>query len=206
MPLILDPTERKLLADLADVLIPAGEGLPSASQAGVANEGLDRVLEVRTDLLEPLKNLLAGARNRAPAEVIEDLQRNDPPAFGVLAELVPGAYFLNSEVRSKIKYQGQNPRPIDERQDYLDEGLLQSVLDRGPIYRPTPNAGNAPGYNWRETYDWNYENVPNPVGLTQSPVPGPVGLLRLEGRLAVGNCGRTPPEWKMDLLLRFPRL
>jgi hypothetical protein len=36
-----DASERTVLAGLADVLIPAGEGFPSASQAGVAGEGLD---------------------------------------------------------------------------------------------------------------------------------------------------------------------
>ena len=40
-----DPTERAVLAGLADVLIPAGEGgFPSASEAGVAGQVLDEVL------------------------------------------------------------------------------------------------------------------------------------------------------------------
>jgi hypothetical protein len=69
------------------------------------------------------------------------LQTNDPAGFGILAELVPGAYFLNPEVRAGLKYHGQDPRPIDPRADYLD--LLQSVIDRGPIFRPTP-AADAP--------------------------------------------------------------
>jgi hypothetical protein len=32
--MILDPAQRAVLAGLADVLIPAGEGMPSASAAG----------------------------------------------------------------------------------------------------------------------------------------------------------------------------
>ena len=134
----LTSAERQLLAALADLLIPAGNGFPSASEAGAANEGLDQLLAVRPDLLNPLKSLLLRARDRSPTEFIAELQRNDSAAFGVLAELVPGAYFLNPDVRTKLKYDGQSARPIDPREDYLEDGLLQSVIDRGPIYRPTP--------------------------------------------------------------------
>ena len=132
------PTDRAAFAALADVLIPANEGFPSASQAGVAEEGLDQVLAVRPDLSAGLKSLLQRAENRVPAEVIAELQATDPAGFGILAEIVPGAYFLNPEVRKAIGYGGQTPRPMDPNPDYLDEGLLQSVIDRGPIYRPAP--------------------------------------------------------------------
>jgi len=133
-----DPTERSLLAGLADQLIPAGEGFPGASGAGVTGEGLDHVLEFRPDLGPPLKKVLAAADGRSASEFVAYLKENDPAGFGVLAELVPGAYFLNPEVRERLGYHGQTPRPIDPHPDYLDDGLLQSVIDRGPIYRPTP--------------------------------------------------------------------
>ena len=133
-----DPTERALLANLADVLIPAGEGFPSASEAGVADAGLDQVLSVRPDLAAGLKKILASASGRPPAEVVVELQTKDPAGFGVLAEVVPGAYFLNPQVRAKLGYRGQGARPIDPRADYLEDGLLQSALKRGPVYRPTP--------------------------------------------------------------------
>ena len=126
-----------MLADLADVLIPAGEGLPSASEAGVARDGLDQVLSFRPDLADELKRLIAAARRSPPAAFVADLQQTDPAGFALLAELVPGAYFLNPRVREALGYRGQTARPIDPRSD-LDEELLQSVIDRGPIHRPTP--------------------------------------------------------------------
>lgn len=139
--MIFDLNERAALAGLADVLIPAGEGFPSASEAGVAGEGLDQVLSFRPDLAAGLKKLLASARGRPPAEVVADLQGKDPAGFSLLAELVPGAYFLNPQVRAKLDYHGQGSQPIDPRPDYLDDGLLQSVINRGPVYRPTPRGG-----------------------------------------------------------------
>ena len=134
----LTPAERQIFATLADVLIPAGNGFPSASEAGVANGGLDQLLTVRPDLCDSLKSLLFRAKDCSPVEFLRELQTNDPAAFGVVAESVPGAYFLNPDVRAKLKYDGQSARPIDPRADYLDDGLLQSVINRGPIYRPTP--------------------------------------------------------------------
>jgi hypothetical protein len=131
-------TERGVLAGLADVLIPAGEGFPSASEAGVAEEGLDRVLAVRPDLADGLKTILQLANGRQPAEVVAELRTTHPASFGALAEIVPGAYFMNEKVCAAIGYSGQVARPIDPNPDYLDDGLLQSVIDRGRIYRPTP--------------------------------------------------------------------
>ena len=130
--------ERSLLAALADVLIPAGDGFPAASGAGIAGDGLDQLLVYRPDLGPGLKKLLAVTDGQPAAEIVARLKARDPAGFGLLAELVSGAYFLNPDVRAKLNYHGQGPRPIDPRPDYLDDGLLQSVLDRGPIYRPTP--------------------------------------------------------------------
>lgn len=136
--MIFDANERAVLAGLADVLIPAGEGFPSASEAGVASDGLDQVLSFRPELAADLKRILKSAEDQPAAEFVAGLRVKDPAGFGILAELVPGAYFLNAQVRGKLGYHGQDPRPIDPRPDYLDDGLLQSVVDRGPIYRPTP--------------------------------------------------------------------
>jgi hypothetical protein len=136
--ILFDETDRALLARLADLLIPTGQGFPSASEAGVAHAGLDAVLTVRPDLAEGLKKVLSCARNRSANAVLDELREADPSDFGILTEIVPAAYFLNSEVKAKLGYAGQIPKPIDPRPDYLDDGLLQSVIDRGPIYRPTP--------------------------------------------------------------------
>ena len=134
----IDNQKREVLGLLADVLIPASEGFPSASQAGVADEHLDAVLKVRPDLVEGLLKILKEAKCRNPIEFIKELQAQDEEAYGILSELVPGAYFLNEQVRASLKYDGQSPRPFDPRPDYLEDNLLQSVIDRGPVYRPTP--------------------------------------------------------------------
>ena len=136
------PEQRQRLAELADVLIPACDGHLSASQAGIAEDGLDRVLAARPDLVAGLQQLLSTGGTGPAADVVATWQAGDAPEFGVLAELAAGAYFMNEQVREAIGYHGQGPRPIDPRVDYLEDGLLESVLSRGAIYRPTPAAND----------------------------------------------------------------
>ena len=136
----IESKDRSTLAGLADVLIPASAGFPSATQVGVAAEGLDQVLAVRPDLAKPLKVILQSAKGRNPAEVVAQLQDENPASFAALAEIVAGAYFMNPQVRVAIGYHGQVPQPLASRPDHLNDGLLQPVIDRGPIYRPTPRT------------------------------------------------------------------
>lgn len=139
-----DSKERALFGALADILIPAGDGLPSAGAAEVASEGLDQVLAVRPELGEVLKRVLTSSADSAPSDFVSQLKSKDPSSFGLFAELVAGAYFLNPQVRARLGYDGQSAKPIDPHADYLDDGLLQSVIDRGPIYRPTPGQQRRP--------------------------------------------------------------
>jgi hypothetical protein len=135
-----DPAQRAVLAGLADVLIPAGDGMPSARAAAVAEEGLNQVLAAVPSLEASLADVLAKAKGREPAEVIASLARTDPAAYGILTEVVTAAYFMNPDVRRAVGYTGQGPSPLDPRVDYMEDGLLESVIKRGPIYRPTPKA------------------------------------------------------------------
>jgi hypothetical protein len=139
--------DRRTLAALADVLIPAADGMPAASEAGAAGEWLDEVLRVRGDLEAPLHSLLDRARGVDPAAEVERLEREEPDAFEALATAVAGAYFLNPEVRALIGYPGQQRRPIEPEDppDYEQDGLLASVVERGPIFRPTPESRRRAG-------------------------------------------------------------
>lgn len=130
--------ERERLAALADVLIPAANGHLSASQADVAGHGLDQVLAICPETADGLRDMLSKVGVGDAAAAVATLRANYPAAFGVLAEFAAGAYFLHPAVREAIGYVGQTARPIDPAPDYLENGLLDSVIRRGPIYRPTP--------------------------------------------------------------------
>jgi hypothetical protein len=85
-----------------------------------------------------LRKVLLQAVDEDAGKSVEELRINAAANFGVLAEFAAGAYFLSPKVREAIGYAGQTARPIDPAPDYLDNGLLESVIRRGPIYRPTP--------------------------------------------------------------------
>lgn len=139
---MLSPEQRERFASLADVLIPAAEGMPSASQADVPNRWLDDALGYRPDLVQGLEEALQAARDLPAEEAIEVLNRDHIPAFEALGTLAAGAYFLNPEIKQMIGYPGQvSTLPKDDTDTYFD--LLEHVLDRGPIYRETPSTEPA---------------------------------------------------------------
>jgi hypothetical protein len=132
--------DRERLAALADALIPAGAGMPSATEAGAAGEWLDAVLAARPDLAVPLGGLAAATAGMDPAEAIAALPTRDPAAWAAFTTAVPAAYFMNPDVRDRLGYPGQQAVPIDPdaSPDYLEDGLLDSVKARAPVYRSTP--------------------------------------------------------------------
>ena len=108
----LTDAQRAQLGAIADQLIPAGGGMPSASEAGVSGQYLDEVLTSLPDLGDALDTTLASVDGLDPAEAIAVL-RQDPAGWGVLTAVVPGAYFMNPAIRAAIGYPGLERRPID---------------------------------------------------------------------------------------------
>jgi hypothetical protein len=79
-----------------------------------------------------------------PAEVLAGLRAESPELFGAFAMAVAGAYLINPRVRRELGYPGpapmKNPALPDEAEAYLEGGILDVVVARGPIYRPTPQG------------------------------------------------------------------
>jgi hypothetical protein len=129
--------DRETLAGLADVLIPAADGMPSASEAGATGRLLDEVLRVRGDLEEPLATLTAAAADKDPRAEVDRLKAEEPELFEALTTAIAGGYFMSDYVRERLGYPGQQALQLE---DDHDPALLQPVIDRGPIYRPTPGT------------------------------------------------------------------
>jgi hypothetical protein len=132
--------DRARLSQLADALIPPGDGMPSATEAGATGEWLDAVLAARPDLAVPLGGVTAAAAGMEPAEALAALPTRDPGGWAAFTTAVPAAYFMNPDVRARLGYPGQEAVPIDPDAppDYLADGLLDSVKARAPVYRATP--------------------------------------------------------------------
>ena len=147
----LDAGQRETLYALGDVLIPAsGEhalrerGRPQGQVARKGARGAPRPLADARRASRP------GPR-RGPGREARRLHEEEPDAFSALSQIVSGAYYMNLKVRKRIGYPGQgNRKPFEDEADYdLRDGLLDPVIDRGPIHKqppptPAPNGKVEP--------------------------------------------------------------
>ena len=124
---------------LADVLIPAADGMPSASEAGATKACSTRCCRCE-DLEEPLRAIAAAARGKDPAAEVARLE-------GRVAGAVRGpdhrggGWLLPQPGRAPAA--GLSRPAGQELEDDFDQELLQPVIDRGPIFRPTPDPDSS---------------------------------------------------------------
>lgn len=141
-PFELSPEQRSRLAKLADCLIAGGAGMPSASQAEVHGAWIERAVAARPDLGSIVEQVIALPGE--PAAALSALRGEKRSTFDAFAFAVAGAYLINPRIRLLLGYPGpapiKNPAFPDEAESYLEDGLLDPVVNRGPIYRPTPRA------------------------------------------------------------------
>lgn len=135
-----DESLRARLAALADALAPADGRMPAASAVGVHTAGLDRVLGVRPDLDAPLRRAVTTGPTEPPADTLARLRRDDEPAWRALTTCVTGAYYMTPAVRRLLGYRGQEGVVVtsDDFVGWVSAGLLDPVLERGPVHRPDP--------------------------------------------------------------------
>ena len=138
---------RTALATIGDFLIPEAHDMPAASAMGVGAGQLDIVLRSRPDLAPLLERGLGEADLSDVEDLVSRLQVDDPAAYDAMTLAIVAGYYMHPEIHERIGYQGQVAKDVQrmsEREIYL-EGLMelaQKVVDRGPIYRPTPTTGD----------------------------------------------------------------
>lgn len=145
---VTDNTRRNL-ETIGDYLIPEAHGMPAASQMDVGTSQLDVVLASRPDLTPVLERVLAEPVVDDAAGFVAAIADNDPEGYGAVTLAIVAGYYMHPEVHRLIGYPGQVPKDVQrmsEREIY-QEGLMDlaaKVIERGPIYRPTPPADDAP--------------------------------------------------------------
>jgi hypothetical protein len=134
----LDTEQRRRYAALADVLVPARGGLPSATQAGAHEDGLIRVLAAWPSLGPSLTAILDKLDPHDDAETaVARLEYERKDDLLLLFTAIAGAYYLNDDVRRLIGYDGQRALGSDAFYP-LDEQMLEPVRARGRVYREPP--------------------------------------------------------------------
>ena len=140
MSKIIDDDLRAAFIAIADVLIPEDAGMPAASRADVGGPVLDRILSLRDDLKEPFFRGLHAVTGIEPAAAAKALNTDDPIALATIGLVASAAYYMSPKIQQLIGYPGQQKRSFDAdaTPEYVTNGMLQVVIDRGPIYRSTP--------------------------------------------------------------------
>ena len=140
---VLDAPERERFAMVAAQLIPAAHGMPSAGEI-VGDDRLRFVLRSRPDLVAPLRAALrpelggdVGSRLTSLAE--------EPDNLSALQLAIVAGYYTDKRVRELIGYPGQMALEVKSWlvPPYLDEGLIDAVLARGPVWRDPATGRRA---------------------------------------------------------------
>ena len=126
---LLDSNQRGVLSNIADLLIPATDEMPSATDAGVPENLIDMVLGYREDLVVAFLVALTACSGKDPATALDELCGNSPEKFEALTLLISAAYFQSVKVKVALNY-NPAPRAVNDDVDtYID--MLADVVDRG---------------------------------------------------------------------------
>jgi len=157
---LLDDGARATFASIADLLIPAAHGMPSAAEV-VGDDRLRFVLGARPDLVDGLKVALRPELGDDPHARLDALARDEPANLAALQLVLVSGYYTDKRVRELIGYPGQMALELRswEYPAYLEEGLIDAVLARGPVWRDPATgqravAASAPrayAERWTET-------------------------------------------------------
>ena len=149
----LDAAERATLSAIATLLIPAAHGMPSAGDV-LGDDRLRFVLNARPDLIGPLRAALRRELGDDVQARLDALGRDEPSTLGVLQLVIVAGYYTDRRVRELISYPGQMALEIRswEYPAYLEEGLIDAVLARGPVWRDPATGQRAVAAGAPRTY------------------------------------------------------
>lgn len=150
----LDDGQARTLAAIADHLIPSAHGMPSAADV-VTDDRLRFVLTARPDLGEPLTAAIRPELGADPQARLDFLGVNEPAHLGALQLVIVAAYYTDRRVRELIGYPGQMAIEVKSwlYPQYLEEGLIDAVLARGPVWRDPATGKRAATSQGPKSYE-----------------------------------------------------
>lgn len=156
--LAFDEAQLAAFAGVAGHLIPAAHDMPSAGEV-VGEARLRFVLESRPDLIEPLGAALRPALGDDPATRLATLERDEPDLHGALVSTVVFGYYTDKGVRDRLGYAGQEAITLYSWKvpDFVEEGLIDPVLARGPVWRDPATGRRADPVEYAPRPSWHQD-------------------------------------------------
>ena len=141
---VLDDARWAALRGVADLLIPDAHGMPAAG-AVLVEARLRFVIAARPDLWEPLLAALRPELGTDPASRVATLERDEPDQHAALIGVVVFGYYTDKRVRDLLAYPGQMAKQLYSWKlpDYIEEGLIDAVQARGPVWRDPATGRRA---------------------------------------------------------------
>ena len=133
-----DDDADRIFASLADALMPEAEGMPKASDAADLKACLKSTLNSRPDLRgDIMQGLLALSGKTLDAATLNTFANEKPASWAALTLAILNIYYNSAKVQTITNYSGPRRQTYDAdaTPDFIAEGLLKVVTDRGPIWR-----------------------------------------------------------------------
>lgn len=141
-----DGAERQLLEDLAGLMIPAGDGVPSAADAAILTPVLTALGQRKETVRAGLGKLveLAAAIGKQPfpalgtaqrLSLVEALRGQAPGFVSLFESTVAVCYYRDDRVLRSLDLPARAPFPEGNAVDPTDWSLLDPVRARPPFYR-----------------------------------------------------------------------
>jgi hypothetical protein len=139
----IDGDVRQTLAAIADHLIPAAHGMPSAADV-LTGDRLQFVLGARPDLADPLRAALRPELGEEVDARLLRLAQEEPTNLSALQLVIVAGYYTDARVRELIGYSGQQSIPLESWPDWAAEGnLIDNVRRRGPVWKDPATGRRA---------------------------------------------------------------
>lgn len=146
-PRALKDAELVALLAIGDVLIPRSGDNPSPSELPDYQTWLALALGAFSGEFDELMATVASmsGRDGSAQQIDAELRRLDqeePDRFFVLSSVLAGAYFMSPVVRKLIRVPSLQPDPpsLTAAADDLEDGILDAVIERGPLFTPTDDC------------------------------------------------------------------
>ena len=168
----LSADERATFAAVADRLIPAAHGMPSAAEVDT-DDRIDFVTRARPDLVAPLK---AALRSDLGSDVDTRLSAlaDEPASLSALQLTIVAGYYTDKRVRELIGYPGQMALEVKSWlvPEYLEEGHIDAVLARGSVWRDPRTGQRAHEANVPRTYAQRFTETAGVSGSAEGGSDG----------------------------------
>ncbi|MEZ5924213.1 MAG: hypothetical protein R3D57_07490 [Hyphomicrobiaceae bacterium] len=133
----LSPQDLSRLADLARILVPGSERMPSVDEIKGFEDLLRRAVKASAVTEAELRPLLTALPQRLDWGTVKVFASTDRAGFETLAQLVSGAYLMAPEVLERLGFPTERRFPAgpEEFADEYETGILDPVVGRGPRFR-----------------------------------------------------------------------